>query len=187
MKKLRFGFTMIELLIVIAILGILAVAVLSAINPLEQIRRGRDTGSRSDAEQMINAVERYYASKGYMPWQTAESDTTAFTWAASAPTADAQWVDTLSKLVESDEIKSGFTARVMKTTANPIYLFYDGTSTSNSVYACFVPQSKSMKQDSAIECQTRTDQADFTAGSACPNQCDSGTWNGTDNCHLCLP
>ena len=49
--KLQLGFTMIELLIVITILGILAVAVLSAINPIEQINRGRDTGRQSDAEQ----------------------------------------------------------------------------------------------------------------------------------------
>ena len=35
---LRKGFTLIELLIVISILGILAVAVLSAINPVEQLK-----------------------------------------------------------------------------------------------------------------------------------------------------
>jgi prepilin-type N-terminal cleavage/methylation domain-containing protein len=50
----RLGFTMIELLIVIAVLGILAVAVLAQLTS-EQINRGRDTGSRSDAEQLISA------------------------------------------------------------------------------------------------------------------------------------
>ena len=64
----RKGFTLIELLIVITLLGILAVAVLSAINPIEQINRSRDTSSKSDAEQLINAIDRYYASKGYYPW-----------------------------------------------------------------------------------------------------------------------
>jgi prepilin-type N-terminal cleavage/methylation domain-containing protein len=66
----KFGFTMIELLIVIAVLGILAVAVLASINPIEQINRGRDTGSRGDAEQLISAIDRYYAAKGYYPWMT---------------------------------------------------------------------------------------------------------------------
>ena len=47
---------MIELLVVISILGILAVIVLAAINPLEQINRGRDTASRSDAEQLFECV-----------------------------------------------------------------------------------------------------------------------------------
>ena len=55
------GFTMIELLVVIAVLGILAAAVLSAINPIEQINKGRDTGHRSDAEQLLSAVDRYFA------------------------------------------------------------------------------------------------------------------------------
>ncbi|MCL4353164.1 type II secretion system GspH family protein [Patescibacteria group bacterium] len=68
------GFTLIELLIVIAILGILATAVLSAINPVEQINRGRDTGTQSDAEQLLNAIQRFDASKGYLPWQTGASD-----------------------------------------------------------------------------------------------------------------
>lgn len=73
-RKASSGFTMIELLIVIAILGILATAVLSAINPVEQINRGRDTGTRSDAEQLISAIDRYNAFKGYLPWQWGASD-----------------------------------------------------------------------------------------------------------------
>ena len=69
MKKLttQLGFTMIELLIVITILGILAVAVLSAINPIEQIRRARDTSSQSDAEQLLSAIDRYNAFQGVFP------------------------------------------------------------------------------------------------------------------------
>lgn len=67
--KLQLGFTMIELLIVITILGILAVAVLSAINPIEQINRGRDTGRQSDAEQLLSAIDRYNAFQGFYPWQ----------------------------------------------------------------------------------------------------------------------
>ena len=66
---------MIELLIVIAILGILAVAVLSAINPLEQINRGRDTGAQSDAEQLLNAIERFNAFQGHFPWDPSRNAT----------------------------------------------------------------------------------------------------------------
>lgn len=181
----RKGFTMIELLIVIAILGVLAVAVLSAINPLEQIRRGRDTGSRSDAEQLINALDRYYSSHGYFPWQTSEGDTSGFTWTPSSGLSG-QWASTMSGLISADEVKTGFTSRLSNPTGNSIYLFYNGTSTSNSTYACFLPQSKSMKIDAAADCKNRTSQTDFPLSSAC-NACTSGTWNGTASCYVCLP
>lgn len=55
------GFTMIELLVVISVIGILSVAVISSINPIEQINKGRDTRKRSNAAQLINALDRFYA------------------------------------------------------------------------------------------------------------------------------
>ena len=64
----RAGFTMIELLVVIAVIGVLAVAVLSSINPIEQINKGRDTRTRSDAAQLINATDRFFASQELYPW-----------------------------------------------------------------------------------------------------------------------
>lgn len=177
---------MIELLIVIAILGILAVAVLAAINPLEQIRRGRDTGTRSDTEQLISALDRFYASRGYFPWQTAEGDTSGFTWSASTSDS-AEWQDLFSDLLSSQEIKSAFTSRISRADANPIWLSYDGSNIGNTPYACFEPQSNSMKMDAARECSGRVGQTDFPIGSACPGECTSGTWNGTDRCMLCVP
>ena|SRR3989344_4546822 len=77
------GFTLVELLIVIAILGILSTAVLSAINPVEQINRGRDTGTQSDAEQLLGAVQRFNANQGYFPWQTGATDATVCTGVGS--------------------------------------------------------------------------------------------------------
>ena len=62
------GFTMIELLVVISVIGILAVAVLSSINPIEQINKGRDTRTRTDAAQLINAVDRYFSIQESYPW-----------------------------------------------------------------------------------------------------------------------
>src|SRR3989339_1192788 len=79
--NLRKGFTMIELLVVIAVIGILAVALLATLNPLEQIRKGRDTGTRADASQLISALERYNASIGYFPWEGRQANPQAITFA----------------------------------------------------------------------------------------------------------
>jgi prepilin-type N-terminal cleavage/methylation domain-containing protein len=62
------GFTLIELLIVVTLIGILAVAVLSAIDPIEQVNKTRDAGKKADANQLVSAIERYYASTLEYPW-----------------------------------------------------------------------------------------------------------------------
>lgn len=68
------GFTLIELLIVIAVLGVLAAVVLIAINPVEQIARGRDAGTKNSVSQLGNSISGYYASKQALPgaatWST---------------------------------------------------------------------------------------------------------------------
>ena len=68
-KKSQGGFTLIELLVVIAILGVLAAAVLVAINPLEQLARGRDAGRKSTVNQLGHAVEAYSTSQFDFPTQ----------------------------------------------------------------------------------------------------------------------
>lgn len=57
--KLQRGFTLIELLIVIAVLGVLAAVVLVAIDPVEQLARGRDSGRKSSISQLGHALEAY--------------------------------------------------------------------------------------------------------------------------------
>ena len=69
MIKSNKGFTLIELLIVVVIIGILSVAVLSAINPIEQINKATDQGKKSDAAELLNALERYFTTFQAYPWQ----------------------------------------------------------------------------------------------------------------------
>jgi len=57
------GFTLVELLIVIAIIGVLAVVVLVAINPAEKLRQARDSGRKSDISQIATALEAYYTGR----------------------------------------------------------------------------------------------------------------------------
>ena len=66
-KKLSKGFTLIELLIVIAVIGVLAAVILVAIDPIEQLARGRDAGRKSTNVQLGRALEAFYANTGSYP------------------------------------------------------------------------------------------------------------------------
>lgn len=61
------GFTLIELLIVIAVLGILAAVVLVAIDPVEQLSRGRDAGRKTTIGQLGRGLQAYYTSQSRFP------------------------------------------------------------------------------------------------------------------------
>lgn len=209
LKKL--GFTMIELLIVIAVLGILAVAVLSAINPIEQINRGRDTGSRSDAEQLVSAVDRFYASKGYYPWvKDAESTNTATFDAVDAmikldsPTitmgSETTLLAPLSLLSTggASELKDSFITRITALGYNNLFLYNNGGVTS-STYACFKPKSSSFREEAWKRCAYTSDNGatyvvnpnlplDMPA-EACPST-SCGTVADPElatACYICLP
>jgi prepilin-type N-terminal cleavage/methylation domain-containing protein len=71
MKKFSLGFTMIELLIVISVLGILATGVLAAVDPFEQLKKARDTNNRQSVLSLQTALIRYYATHGALPWDNA--------------------------------------------------------------------------------------------------------------------
>lgn len=62
--SLKKGFTLIELLIVIAILGVLASVVLVAIDPIQQLARGRDAGRITTIASVGHSLQAYATSKG---------------------------------------------------------------------------------------------------------------------------
>lgn len=67
MKIISKGFTLIELLIVIAVIGVLAAVVLVAIDPVEQLGRGRDAGRKSSVAQLGRALEAYFTVNNVYP------------------------------------------------------------------------------------------------------------------------
>lgn len=78
-NKLSKGFTLIELLIVMAVLGVLAAIVLVAIDPAEQLKRGRDASRLQAVAQLGHAMQAYVTTQNTPPplpatgngtWQT---------------------------------------------------------------------------------------------------------------------
>lgn len=64
MAKQR-GFTIVELLIVIVVIGILAAITIVAFNGVQQ--RGRDSERTSDVKQLKKSLEMFYAENNYYP------------------------------------------------------------------------------------------------------------------------
>lgn len=209
------GFTMIELLVVIAVIGVLAVAVLSAINPIEQINKGRDTGSRSDAGEIISAAERYFATQQEYPWNVTRTAGT-YTYTPSANcSAQANQVDTgfaceflaippasgtdttwnwLYQLSDTQEVKPAFVSRVIND--KKLTVVREAGSNS-SVYVCFKPSSQSFKLEAAKNCNTTgttpTGSQVATIGSGtnqlvvCADTTGATTGTAFDNNYICLP
>ncbi len=61
------GFTLLEILLVIAMLGIMAAIVIVAINPQRQLSQARDAARRSDVNTIAKGLEQYFIDSGNYP------------------------------------------------------------------------------------------------------------------------
>ncbi len=188
------GFTLVELLIVIALLGVLAAAVLAAINPLEQANRARDTRMRSDASQLLASIDRYFVSQDKFPWVGTGSGFVAnndVSFGFANATGEQVGLcgatcTTDGALINNNELKTEFRNRdfIAKGGTTDTEALYIGKATgaSSSVYACWVPKSKSERQKA-----TKT----LTLGSTTlttVTDCATRTYADLGNsCVVCLP
>lgn len=147
MKKRKIfekGFTLVELLIVIALIAILSVAVLATINPIEQSNKAKDSTVQNDAAEVMNALERYYTVKNTYPWMDSDNSATIATYdiewfgdsymvgaglcgdsanSTVAPTELCTSYNTRGALISTDELKDSFLAKGYTSLAdgNPNY------------------------------------------------------------------
>ena len=63
----RNGFTLVELLVAVAVIGVLSGIVIAALNPASFFARGRDGRRLSDLTTIQAALEQYYAQNGSYP------------------------------------------------------------------------------------------------------------------------
>lgn len=128
----RKGFTIVELLIVIVVIGILAAITIVAYNGIQA--RARDSIRNQDIKNIAKALELYYIDKGYYPnGNTYTPGSTAINSAWST-TADGSWANlaaVLAPYIGKLPTPPGATSTAPATSEGNNY---DYTGLSNSSY-----------------------------------------------------
>lgn len=144
------GFTLVELLIVIALIAILSVAVLATINPIEQSNKARDAKFKNDAAEVLTAYERYYTSQASYPWMDVATDPVASIDDSVVYASDNAHFGVIGEtgagseggLVTTYELKSSFIAKESYVSGlreeDRMYVYHNGTTNDN--YVCYHPK-----------------------------------------------
>ena len=199
------GFTLVELLIVIALIAILSVAVLATINPIEQSNKARDAAMKNDAAEVLGALERYYASQNAYPWNIVETPLLATDDALLTGgdallgivggVSGAPDFDENGQLITTSELKTSFKSKkpFLSTVApeDEIYLYHNATNNSN--YVCYFPKATANRQAAKaadLKCITATGIVDQAAG-GCTVPAAGVTWSYTPDANVanvaCVP
>ncbi len=166
---LQRGFTLVELLIVIALLGALAIGLIGALDPFEQLKKGTDTGTRNTVSEVQAGIVRYFALKGYMPWCTSDSS------CPSMPTSEplngaTNMIAAISKIAASGELKSDFTT-IQSNQLGKVFV----TGDTLTAKVCYKPTAKSFQSDVNTK---------FTASASTGTDCKAS--GGTTDCYWCV-
>ena len=163
----RAGFTLLELLVVIGIIGILAVGLLAALDPLEQLRRGRDSNRKRIIAEYHQALIRYNATTGTNAW-----DATVPATAVPNESALSSLTAVTNLLIGAAELKSSFTSASSAFAAG---IFVTGTA-AGDITICFDPESRG---DSSAWQQLVVNRNGTTA-------CTAATCTPTGTAYFCV-
>jgi len=174
------GFTLVELLIVIALLGALAVGLIGALDPFEQLKKGTDTGTRDLVNQVQTAVLRYNATTNKMPWTDWED-----TNIDAVKLSDASFDTAIQALMDSGEMKTNFNDIYSNAKAKVYVTYlYPSDTQSLTVRVCYMPDSKSFQVDPNTKYADDGTLFDPSGAATGASACKSA--GGTANCYWCV-
>lgn len=150
----KLGFTLVELLIVIAILGLIATGIIVAIDPVEQINRGNDASKRQLATSMVSAIQRWYTTKQYSANCTTAACTTSTMTAGTAYLANSASMATINTALNSAGESSTATTFTGHPQSDAVYITFKvptgGSASDAAPTTCWQPSSKSEKSKANV-------------------------------------
>jgi len=158
----RKGFTLIEMIVVIAVLGILAVVALASINPFAQLQKSNDAKRKTDLESLQHALEIYYQDNNKYPVSSANfqimSGSTTVTWGSA-------WQPYMATLPKDPILAN-------------TYVYYSPPSSNGQTYYLYANLQRGMYDPQACNkgnaCTTIGSAAGFPAVTACGGTCNYG-------------
>jgi prepilin-type N-terminal cleavage/methylation domain-containing protein len=168
------GFTLIELLVVLGILGILAAALLAAINPVEQLNKAQDTSLKNTSTEFQDGIVQYYSTHNDFPWDTAGANCYPAGGGNLAQIPLSNLTACIGDLVTDGDLKASFKDA---TNLKNVYVTNPNPQTGNSsdTISCFEPQSATEQSDQL----TKYSQTGADGGSSCKSQ------GGGNKCYWC--
>lgn len=129
------GFTLIELIVVIAIMAVLTLGLLISVDPLENLARSRDTNRRRAAIEYLGSLQRYFSSHSTFPWG---GGATAFS--LSEP-------DVLGTLINSGDLTYKISSQLASPAFTSITVTTQSITAGAKIWVCFDPESKGISRE----------------------------------------
>lgn len=126
----RSGFTMIEILVIIAGIVILSIALLISLNPLEQLRKGWDMAVLKVASDIHSSIVRIYSTNLPLPWNE-NLEAVTFT--------SAEGKTLIENITSQGELKTGVSQLTGKRFSD---IYFTAEAGKPDFTICFLPRSK---------------------------------------------
>jgi len=191
------GFTLVELLVVIGLLGAIAVIVIAAINPVEQANRARDTRYMTSALELSKAIDRYFVGRSNYPWfdeiGTFNTATFGYTLVDSDGVglckADCTTVNH-GVLITGSELKPEFVSRDFvgaSIASGDAMQVGKEAGVAGAVHVCYTPLSDSAQEKATNDDNVWTLGVNAARTAVADPETDCGVDWGSAGCFTCVP